>query len=293
MRLTDDPKRMVDRMTGRVVRRLDFYRNLLLLVAAFSVAVPHAAGQAAAGGGTAATEDASPKLPAYDVASIKLNKSGRSGVDIDVDLDLYSAMNISLKQLLENVYNIRQDLISGVTGPVASARFDLMAKILEPDRDALKKLSNAQRRAMLLPVLQDRFQLKAHTETKILPVYELVVVRGGPKFQRSLSDNKQDSGTSVHGNGRRTVLTAHDRTMASLADTLTYQVHRTVIDKTGLEGDYDFTLEWAPENLDAGAPDAGPSIFTALPEQMGVKLQPTKGPVETLVVDHVEMPTEN
>ncbi len=81
---------------------------------------------------------------------------------------------------------------------------------------------------------------------------------------------------------------------------LTGAVGRTVIDKTGLAGNYDFELKWTPEHgdqpsADSGQTDAqsGPSIFTALEEQLGLKLQPSKGPVQTLVVDHVEMPTEN
>ena len=88
-------------------------------------------------------------------------------------------------------------------------------------------------------------------------------------------------------------LTAHDIPMASLASTLEGQVHRTVIDKTGLTGSYDFTLKWSPDDGSTAQTDAAPYIFTALQEQLGLKLQPAKGPVETLIVDHAEMPSEN
>jgi uncharacterized protein (TIGR03435 family) len=81
--------------------------------------------------------------------------------------------------------------------------------------------------------------------------------------------------------------------MASFASSLENAVHRTVIDKTGLAGSYDFVLTWAPDDHPDTQDDSAPSIFTALPEQLGLKLQPAKGPVVTLVVDHVEMPSEN
>jgi uncharacterized protein (TIGR03435 family) len=131
--------------------------------------------------------------------------------------------------------------------------------------------------------------LKAHTETKILPVYELVVIKGGPKFKQSAGDSTGSRGTSIHNRE----LTAHDIPMRSFASTLEGQVHRTVIDKTGLEGSYDLTLKWSPDDATSTQTDSAPIIFTALQEQLGLKLQAAKGPVETLVVDHAEMPSEN
>src|SRR5260370_14169426 len=135
------------------------------------------------------TGSAEAKTPAYDVVSIKPNKSGSGSVDVVTNNDSYSATNISLKKLLENAYDIKEDLISGVPGPIGSARFDIKAKIVEPDPDALKKLSAKQQGVMLLPLLVERFQLKAHTETKTLPVYELIVTKDGPKFKQSAEDS--------------------------------------------------------------------------------------------------------
>lgn len=229
------------------------------------------------------------KLPAYDVGSIKLNKSGSSSVDIDTNVSTFSATNVSLKNLLESAYDIKPDLISGITGPVATARFDIEAKVVEPDITAIRKLSPRQYGAMLMPLLTERFHLQAHTETRILPIFELVVLPGSPKFKPSSDPSGHGAGTSIHNRA----LTATDVSMTSLADTLAGQVHRTVIDKTGLTGNFDFTLKWAPEDTRDTQADSGPSIFTALQEQLGLKLQPAKGPVETLVVDHAEMPSEN
>jgi uncharacterized protein (TIGR03435 family) len=229
-------------------------------------------------------------LPAYDVVSIKVNKSGSGSWGIDSGEGHFTATNVSLKNLLQTAYGVKEDLIFGLSGPVESARFDVIAKIVDPDREALKKLTETQERAMLMPFLLDRFGLKTHTETKILPVYELVVLAGGPKFQPSPPDpaHSRGGGTST----RRGMLTAHDISMVVLASALTGQIHRTVIDKTGLLGNYDLGLKWSPDDP-TEAQSEFPSIFTAIQEQLGLKLQGAKGPVTTLVVDHAEMPSAN
>jgi uncharacterized protein (TIGR03435 family) len=123
-------------------------------------------------------------------------------------------------------------------------------------------------------------------------VYELVVIQGGPKFKPTASD-AHGPNTSVNGRNDHTDLTARNLSMALFSDILSDQVQRTVIDKTGLTGSYDLALQWSREDSRDADVDTAPSIFTALPEQLGLKLQPAKGPVETLVVDHVEMPSEN
>ena len=168
-----------------------------------------------------------------------------------------------------------------------------MAKILEPDRAAYDKLSIDQMKAMLRQFIEERFQLKAHVEMKMLPVFDLVVLPGGIKF-------KPTPGADAHGtnmnSSRHEVemeLVAKDMQMAALARNLAGTVQRRVIDKTGLAGSYDLNLKWSTEDGSDAAANRAPGIFTALQEQLGLKLVPTKGPVETLVVDSVKMPSEN
>lgn len=275
---------------GTAAGRLDGMRRLLLFTLALSILVPCSPGQS---GSSAPTASAAAMLPAYDVASIKPNKSGSGSLDVDSNVDTYNAKNITVKSLLEDAYGIRKDLISGVPGPIESAHFDVMAKIVDPDAAAIRKLTPRQRGAMLLPMLAERFQLKAHTETRILPVFELVVVSSGPKFKLSADQKSGDTGTSIQGNDRGVQLTAHGITIKSLASSLEGQMHRPVIDKTGLAGNYDVAMKWSSDTVPSSEANAGPSIYTALQEQLGLKLRATKGPVETLVVDHVEMPSEN
>jgi uncharacterized protein (TIGR03435 family) len=261
-----------------------------LVWVAMTFAVPVGWGQASAPVQAGA---AAAKLPEYDVVSIKPNHSGSGSVDVDSTNDRCVATNISVKKLLQDAYDIKEDLISGVQGPVDEARFDVIAKMTEPDPVAVRKLSHKQRGAMLLPFLVERFQLEAHVETRTLPVYELVVMQGGQKFKPTAEDKKHGHSMSTHGNNGSSEMTADNVSMTDLSKALANYVHRPVIDKTGFVGSYDFSLKWSNEGDSEAHPDAAPVIFTALPEQLGLKLQPAKGSVETLVVDHVEMPSEN
>jgi len=289
----------------------------LIVTGLIAVIAPSLLGQGAAVPSAAAptvvTTDV--KVPVFEVVSIKQNKSDNGMIRVMTKPDGYSATNISLKMLLQAAYGIREDLISGVPSWADSVRYDIDAKVAGPDVDDLKKLSNEQRRSMLQPLLADRFKLQVHTETKQLPVFELVLAKGGSKLKEATPGDTYPSGFKgpdgvAHGGMMRMghgELTGQALPISSLANMLSQQLQHTVIDKTGLTGKYDFTLQWTPEEgsdpmfkgADGGsraepAPDAsGPSLFTALQEQLGLKLQSTKGPVETLLVDHVEMPTEN
>jgi uncharacterized protein (TIGR03435 family) len=160
---------------------------------------------------------------------------------------------------------------------------------------ALNKLARAerqsQRQQMFENLLADRFQLKFHHETRELPVYNLVVAKGGLKMQASTAEGSSSSmnNSSLSGKGMP---------IEGISFSVSNVVGRQVVDKTGLTGKYDFTLTWTPDEM--GAPsgasadaDSGPSIFTALEEQLGLKLVPAKGPVDVIVVDHIERPSEN
>ncbi len=272
------------------LRGLHGSRRLLLLALAISFAAlcGYSHAQAPQNAPAAQADTTTSKLPVYDVVSIKQNKTGDGSFGWGGTADSYTGTNLSIKSLLQAAYDIKPDLISGVSGPIDSARFDVIAKIVDPDPAVMKKLTNKQRQAMLLPFLIERFQLKAHTEIKMLSVYELNVIQGGPKLKQSSDSSKQGWGINQRG-----VLKANYLSITTLASLLTDIVHRTVIDKTGLTGNYDLVLKWSQDVGPDATTDTGPSIFTALPEQLGLKLKTAKGPVETLVVDHIAMPSEN
>ena len=232
----------------------------------------------------------------YDVITIKPNDSGTDGTSTSMGDSSFQAKNVPIKRLLVRAYGIRQDQISGLPDWTDSARFDINAKIVDPDMAALRTLTPDQRRGFIVALLRDRFQLKVHFETKTLPVYELLVTKDGPKFHASAPTEEQSMGTNSGSGG--TEMKANAVTMANVAALLTNQSDRTVLDRTGLTGKYDLLLKWT-DDRPAGAADNGaaaddiPGLFTALQEQLGLRLQPGKGPVETLVVDHVERPAEN
>ena len=246
-------------------------------------------------------QTASPTVttPTYDVVSIVPNKAGdTAGTGIEVHDATFTATNADLINLLINAFNIKPDLIFGLPPWAASTRWNLQAKIIDPDLPALKKLTDDQHRAMLQQVLADRFRFKAHTETKELPVYNLVVTAHGPRFKPSAKQGEADMGGMSSSDGEVT-LDAYP--VSAMAYTLSSILHRTVIDKTNLTAHYDLHLTWAPDNPAAAAgqndghpaADTGPSLFSALQDQLGLKLVPSKGPVPTLVIDHIEPPTAN
>ena len=252
------------------------------------------------------------KTPSYEVVSVKPNKLGSNNVRISSSSGRYMATNVSVKMLLQSAYDLKmQDQISGSLGPLADARFDIEAKMDEETVEAQKKLAAKdaadQRQRMMQTLLADRFQLKLHHETKELPMYALVVAKGGSKLKQADPNDTYANGIKgpdgiSHGGmmmtGRGT-LTAQAVEMESLARQIGQMLGRIVQDKTGLTGKFDMQLKWTPDDMrsaasaDNGAADTGPTIYTALQEQMGLKLESTKGSVDTIVIDHVEIPSEN
>jgi uncharacterized protein (TIGR03435 family) len=232
-------------------------------------------------------------LQPYDVVSIRQNDSGANSGNWDIDdHGVFTMKNMLLETLIEFAYDIKEDQIIGLAGPVSTARFDVTAKVLPPDAGPAQLLPDANLQAMAILLLEDRFHFRAHLQPKIMPVYDLVVAKGGLKIKLS-QDEIHDSTWNINGESTNKVLTGKGNSMTDVADFLGDEVHRKVIDKTGLTGHADITLKWS----DDVAADAGGSnvisIFTAIEEQLGLKLQSSKGPVDTLVIDHAEMPSAN
>jgi uncharacterized protein (TIGR03435 family) len=266
----------------------------LVLILASSLAFPNSGwlhAQPPAHKGPAAAIALAKTVQPYDVVSVKPNKSGGQSWGMKSGDTGLTATNVTLDFLIQFAYDIKPDFILGLSGPVASAHFDVEAKVV-PQDGSTPKLPDEQILAMLIPVLADRFQLKAHLESQIKPVYDLVVAKGGLKIKLS-QDEIHDSNWNTSFEGTNKVITAKGVRMIDLADALSNLAGRKVIDKTGLTGHADITLKWSD---DVAAQQGGPdviSIFTALEDQLGLKLQPSKGPVDILVIDHAEMPTEN
>jgi bla regulator protein BlaR1 len=237
--------------------------------------------------GQTTNSQARPTVAHFDVVAIRENRSPlKAGMSLrDGSLQVN---NLQLKSLITSAYGVREVLIFGLPGWAEEARYDIRAKVTDADPKVLDGISREQRRALMAAMLEDRFHLRLHAVTKNLPVYDLTVARGGPRFSESVRH-----GVEPHGEIGRTEYSATNASILGLSYFLEEVVERTVIDKTGLTGAYDLHLQWAPDLTGAPGSDTFPSIFTALQEQLGLKLQPNKGPVKTLIVDHLERPSEN
>jgi uncharacterized protein (TIGR03435 family) len=239
------------------------------------------------------------------VVSIRPSKSGGSHSSTSLSGGRFTATNADLKTLMQyNAFGIPAAQIMGGPAWLSSDRFNIDAKLDDAVAEQMKKLSAEAEtrwmRQMVQGVLVDRFKLVFHRETKEFPVYALVVAKNGLKIEHA---KKADGGPSVSwSNGK---LTAKSVTMEKLSQTLSIalarELGRMVVDKTGIDGKYDLTLEWSPDDRSAKTTDPsneisappGPSIFTAVQEQLGLRLESTKAPVQTLVIDHIEEPSEN
>jgi uncharacterized protein (TIGR03435 family) len=285
-------------------------QNALLLLCALAClcAVGHSAAAAQTAQANPASQRHAP-LPTYDVSVIKPHPSGNGGMSLGSDENSFNAVNVTLRLLIENAYGIRAELIYGLPQWADDAHYDLTAKTLDPDVKALDKLTEEQQEAMLAAMLESRFQLKVHDVTRTLPVYDLVIAKGGSKLKPTIwTDAKivpkgADSGLPpgsmrTYSDALNEKMEAASMTVPALADALSQQLGRTVIDKTGITGKYDILLKWMSDHAGMSTTmsndeAAAPPIFKALEEQLGLKLEATKGPVRTVVIDHFERPSPN
>jgi uncharacterized protein (TIGR03435 family) len=242
--------------------------------------------------------------PQFEVASVKASVPGRATVDSGGVGFVHAASglsgkNVSVKEMIETAYHLQDFQISG--GPnwvdssmmVTDNRYNVEARAA---RDATRDEMNQ----MLQALLADRFRLAFHREAKEMPIYDLVLAKSGPKLKPSEAKNASDS--RIRGGGGHMNFEASS--LAELIEWLSGAAgHRIILNKTGLTGRFNFTLDYTPETFRGGkAPDPtaegtidpnGISIFTALQEQLGLKLESARGPVEVLVIDSVQKPTEN
>ncbi len=228
---------------------------------------------------------------AFEVATVKLNKSGDRAMGGHFDPERLTLTNQPLRSLIQSAYTVQPDQVLGGPDWIRSERWDIEAKAEGP-------ATTDQKFQMLQPLLEDRFKLKVHRETREMPEYRLVIAKGGSK----LREFKKDEADTRRLGARigRGLIDAHGAEFPELLSFLRNQLGRAVVDATGLNGKFEFKLEWVPDESqpnsggDAPPPDAtGASIFAAIQEQLGLKLEAMKGPVEVLVIDHVERPSEN
>jgi uncharacterized protein (TIGR03435 family) len=241
--------------------------------------------------------------PAFDVASVKLNRSADdSSSSAFASGGAFNARNATVRGVIQEAYQLKDGNLLGVPGWADSERYDIAAKPESP-------VSTEQAHSMLQTLLADRFLLKVHRETREVPVYALTVGNRGAKLKEAVDSNcvappsgppsgppprTGYCGGSLVSRGR---LTSRKVSMQKFAATLSEIMGRPALDMTELAGVFDIDLQWSPDETQFGGTastdsSGAPSIYAAL-QDLGLKLEARKGPIEVVVIDHVERPSEN
>jgi uncharacterized protein (TIGR03435 family) len=219
----------------------------------------------------------------FDAATVKPSPLGTGGNRIGATADTVTMSNVTLRIALKLAYDLQDSQIAG-SNLLDGERFDIVAKAGAPFT------SQQQMKQMLQGLVTERFHLKSHRETRDVTSYALLQGKSGPKFQHSVGEGRP----SMNGKG---TLVAQFATMKMLADFLSGPMGRPVQDATGLEGQYDFKfdlMQYLPPNLAPGQePDVAGMVLNGLEEQLGLKLEARKIPMEVMVVDHAERPETN
>ena len=262
----------------------------------------------------------------YEIVSIKptdpANRAGRSGLLYTADG--FTGHNVGVLALVRAAYDVENYQVSGAPKWFDTEHYEIEAKMDAATADEVRKLgsekSQTPRQQMMQALLADRFNLTAHRETKEVPIYSMVIAKGGSKLQEPKPDETYAKGIKgpdgqpfkdaifFSGRGGMITITAQAASTTSLASVLSGRLGRPVIDKTGLTGKYDFTFPFAPEEVQSasvpsgspngvpapGATDSSlPTLMIAIEEQLGLKLESGKGPAALIVIDHVEKPSGN
>jgi bla regulator protein blaR1 len=325
---SDLKKRMVHIMSEHIGRKLDFSRKLLITTAAvLAIAIPLIFGVMAATPSRAQSDDAA-TAPTFQSFSIKPSPeadpmptyagSGKHMIKMMFGPDGFFAANVTMAALIQEAYGVQANQISGGPDWLSTDRFDVQAKLDKsqaPNLVPRPEKYHSIIRQLLQAALTQHTQLAVHSETKDLPVYALVVGQGGSKLQPAPTPDSPEGGKGMMGVGRmmtqngpsgRVVgLLAQGTPMTNFADQLSLQLGTPVVDKTGLKGNYNFSLQWAAEaeqsaarraSVDSPAPasaDAAQSLSAALEQQLGLKLVPQTQPMPVVVIDHIEKPADN
>jgi uncharacterized protein (TIGR03435 family) len=227
----------------------------------------------------------------FDAASIRENTSGEAESSLGDRPWGYATNNIPLRPVIVEAYRLRSFQVIGGPSWLDSTRFDINARMPAGAR-------SDEVFPMLRSLLAERFVLKAHTEVREQPTYALVVAREGrrgPQLRSSMAtcSTETNNPCTMSGSfvGRGGTLKGVGQPIAQLAQQLATGADRMVVDRTGLQGLFDFDVTWTAGGFSVRSGDEGPSLFTAIQEQLGLKLEPARGPVEMLVVDSAQLPT--
>jgi uncharacterized protein (TIGR03435 family) len=230
--------------------------------------------------------------PEFEAVSIKLSSPDARGSNFNrMAGGGIRCLNVTLHELVTFAYDIRDQQLIGSVAWMDADHYDILAKTSQNDNPTGAKRSFDEDfrgiRIRMRAVLADRFKLAVHNETREMPIYALMVAKSGSKLTPSTSEDLRIN------NRNGTVICRKVSMEKFAANTLTYKTGRTVVDKTGLTGEYDFDLKYLEDAAVAAGDTSAPDFLTALREQLGLVLQSQKAPVEVLVIDHAEKASMN
>lgn len=220
----------------------------------------------------------------FDAVSIKRNRTTAAASDTNTTPGRLSLVNVTVLSVVLRAFGVMGPQVVGAPDWLTSERYDILA--VTGDGTAL---TDESRRAYLQNLLADRFRFSFHRETREARVYSLVPAKDGHKLVSHAGPGEYSMRVQPTDDGRLRLRSTRGN-LSRLAEILTGQLGELVTDRTGLSGEYDFTLDWVP-NLNDSA--AGPSLFTSVVEQLGLRLESGKRPVEAIVIDRIERPTED
>jgi uncharacterized protein (TIGR03435 family) len=277
------------------MRRISQFRTLPIFLVCIGSLVYAAQSHSQSQIHNPAPPDAAVQLPSFEVAAIRPNRSGEPWYRVNTPPGRFTATNISVEALIERAFYLQENQISGAPRWTGSDRYDIEAKMSDSQYQAIDKLDKRQQEhqvsLMLQSLLADRFKLAVSHHPKELKVYALVVAKGGPKLiaagtpEAAKPKPSYNSGGSFSG----VVLNLMDSQVGAFAAGLSGIFGQTVVDQTGLSGSYDITFQ-VPIDPEG---DRESQISTALQDQLGLRITSQKATVDTIVIEHVEAPSEN
>jgi uncharacterized protein (TIGR03435 family) len=231
----------------------------------------------------------------FEVSSVRPNRSSDLVRSFWFTPDGISIKGFPLHGILHTAFlgmhEYGDDRFIGEPGWVRSDRYDVQAKVDELKVTEWKKLTVDQQRLALQALIVERFNLRYHRESRVSSVYVLSIAKGGPRLKQAKL-HKNSEGPHMFAPLEPGNMQSHSTYMWQLVEELENQLNCIVRDETGLLGTYDYTLAWTPDDP-AHAESSGPSLFTAVKEQLGLKLEMQKRPVDVIIIDHIERPTPN
>jgi uncharacterized protein (TIGR03435 family) len=273
-------------MTNRYTTQQSFARisRLSVLLAASLVVYAHAA--------FAQEEEiqqmAKDAHPSFEVATVKLSDPADQSSGFHTTGHRLFYENESMQDLISFAYGVHGKQIAGAPDWFSKDRYDIKGM-----PDVAGEPGQKQQKEMLQKLLAERFDLKLHTDSRILSIFTITVAKGGSRLQPSKSDPDGLPDQTGSNNGSQQSRRFNNNSMADFAQMMQYFVDRPVIDLTGLPGKYDFKMEWSNSETPGNDPKQLSDLLTAMPEQLGLKMEAAKGPAKVLVIDHVDRPSAN